>query len=99
MKKIYDAKSPGEKLKYGYNWSPMNIGVEVLVTVDATVVDGSAVITSTAVEDVPNARDGQGQVFILQGGVDGEMTEILLEALTDEGSEMEQTVFVPIRQK
>jgi hypothetical protein len=27
------------------------------------------------------------------------MTEILLEALTDEGSEMEQTVFVPIRQK
>lgn len=99
MKKIYPAKDPDERLTYGFNWSPRNIGIERINLITATVMSGSVAIAQTAVEDVPNARDGQGTTFVAINGVDGETCEIKLHAETDAGSIMEQTVFLPIRQK
>lgn len=99
MKKIYPAKDPDERLTYGFNWSPRNIGIERINLITASVISGSVIIPQTTVEDVPNARDGQGTTFIATGGVDGETCEIKLHAETAEGSIMEQTVYLPIRQK
>jgi len=101
MKKVYPAKDPQETLYYGFNWTPRNIGSEQIVTVTCTPLAGTAVIDACGVAEIPGARSGQGTVFVLSGGVHGEMTEILLHVETDATppSIMEQTVYVPIRQK
>jgi hypothetical protein len=99
MKKIYEAKSPGETLKYGFNWSPKNLGTERIIVADATVQEGTVVVLQTSVEDVPNARDGQGVMYTITGGANGEMAKILLEIETDAGSKAQQTVYLPVRQK
>lgn len=99
MRKVYPHKDPDEVLKYGFNWSPRNIGTERITIFNATVQTGSITIQQTAVAEVPNARDGQGTTFTVSGGADGEMCEILLQATTDAGSILQATVYLPIRQK
>lgn len=101
MKKIYPAKDPDEVLKYGFNWTPRNIGTEVITTINITIVAGAILVLDSAVEEVPNARTGQGTTFILSGGVNGEMCELLLHVETDAvpPSVLEQTVYLPIRSK
>lgn len=101
MKKIYPAKDPQETLPYGFNWSPRNLGTETLTVVTATVLSGTVSVLSSEVRnDVPGAREGQGTVHVISGGVDGEMAEILLHVENAAGTiEMDQTVYLPIRQK
>lgn len=99
MNKVYPAKDPDETLKYGFNWSPRNIGTERIILVSTTVEAGTVVVMSSAVEDVPNARDGQGTTHIISGGANGETARIKLHAETNGGSILEQTVYLPIRQK
>jgi hypothetical protein len=99
MRKLYPPKSPAEVLKYGFNWSPRNIGTERITIANATVVTGTCTVLQTAVADVPGARDGQGTIYTISGGADGEVCELFLEARTDAGSDLEATVFLPIRQK
>jgi hypothetical protein len=98
MIKQWPSKSPGEVLKYGFNWSPRNIGTERIIIAGATVQEGSVSVLQTAVDDVPNARDGQGTVYTISGGTDGQTAKLLLECTTDAGTELEQTVYLPIRQ-
>ena len=99
MRKVYPTKAPAETLKYGFNWSPRNIGTERIIAPTATVVSGTITVDEIAVADVPNARTGQGTVYTISGGADGEMAELLLEITTDAGSVLQQTVYLPIRPK
>lgn len=99
MKKIYPSKDPDEILKYGFNWTPRNIGTERIILASTQVLGGGVTVLSSAVADVPNARDGQGTVHTVSGGTDGQTAEIKLHIETDAGSVLEQTVYIPIRQK
>ena len=100
-RKIYPPKAPNEVLRYGYNWSPKNIGSEQIVDIDATVISGGVSVLANTVEDVPNAREGQGTVHVISGGTLGELAEILLTATTDAvpPSVLQQTVYIPIQPK
>lgn len=101
MKKVYPPKDPQETLPYGFNWSPRDIGSQRIVTINATVVSGTITIPTSQVGEVPGAQSGQGTVHVISGGADGEMAEIRLTATTDAvpANIMEQTVYLPIRQK
>jgi hypothetical protein len=99
MKKVYPAKDPSEILQYGFNWTPRNLGAEVITLIDADVISGSIAIQSAVVDTVPGARTGQGTVMVISGGVAGELCEINLTVTTDLGSVAEQTVYLPIRDK
>lgn len=99
MRKVWPAKAPGETLKYAFNWSPRNIGNSRITAPSVQKITGTVVIGAITVEDVPNARPGQGVTYIISGGVNGEMNELLLKATLDTGELLEQTVFLPIRQK
>jgi len=101
IKKIWPAKDPQENpsLPYGFNWTPRNIGTQQIVSIDTTVISGSVTVDASTVAEIPNARTGQGTAHVFSGGVDGEMCELLLTATTEDGSVMQQTVYLPIRQK
>lgn len=97
MKKIYKPKGPAERLSYGYNWSPRNIGSEQIVDVDCTVHEGTVVIENCGVVDIPNARTGQGTMFTASGGAAGEMNKITITVTTDAAHILEAEVYLPIR--
>lgn len=99
MRKIWPAKDPDESLRYGFNWSPRNIGVDTILTIDVTVVSGTVVHVASEVANVPNARTGQGTIHRFSGGTAGEMNEILLQITTSGGDTLQETVCLPIRNK
>lgn len=99
LKKIYHPKHPVEVRKYGFNWSPKDIGTEVIVDIAADVIDGNCVAEIAVVGDVPNAIEGQGTHHVISGGIDGETCEVRLTATTDAvpPSVLVATVYHPIR--
>lgn len=99
MKKVYPSKSSAETLKYGFNWSPRDIGSERIILFDVSVISGGVTILAQTVEDVPNARTGQGTTFVVSGGTPGDAAELLLHIETNAvpPSVLEETVYIPIR--
>lgn len=99
MKKVYPTKGSAETLKYGFNWTPRDIGTERIILFDVTVISGGVNVLVKTVEDVPNARTGQGTTFVVEGGIPGDPAELLLHAETNAvpPSILEQTVYIPIR--
>lgn len=96
-RKQWPAKDPSAIARYGFNWSPKNLGSDTISSVTCNVISGSAVCTSSTVGEVPNALPGQGTIHRLSGGVDGEICEILLHIVTSSLDEFDQTVYLPIR--
>ncbi len=105
-RKVYPPKDPDETLPYGFNWTPRNIGEQQITSIDVDIVSGTITNPSNAVDtdgSVIGARQGQGSVHVFAGGTPGETCEILYTVETDggppTGSLLQQTVYLPIREK
>lgn len=98
-RKVYPAKGPGERRRYGFNWTPRRLGTEQITNINAVVTAGTVVLEDFDVMDVDNALPGQGTTHVLSGGVHGENASVLLTATTESGQILTQTVYHPIRNK
>jgi hypothetical protein len=100
-RKVWPAKDPNANARYGFNWSPKNLGADVITSITCNVVSGTAVCEGSSIGEVPNAHEGQGTIHRFSGGTPGELNEILLEIETNggppDGDIFQQTVYLPIR--
>lgn len=98
-RKTYPAKGPGERRRYGFNWTPRRLGTEQIITVNAVVTAGTIVLQDFDVMDVDNSLPGQGTTHVITGGAHGENASVQLTVTTDTGQILTQTVHHPIRNK
>lgn len=92
-------KDPDEVLDYGFNWTPRNIGDDVIVNTTANVVVGDVVKDDHYVGLVDKAKPGQGTITVLSGGTAGTQCRIRLHAITSSGRELEETLKMKIKDR
>lgn len=97
--KKWPDKDPDEVLDYGFNWSPRGLRDDVILTVEAEVVEGSVGVDSTYVAPVEGAEAAQGTITWLSGGTAGETCLIVLHVVTRDGRHLDQTIKIKIKDR
>lgn len=98
MKK-WPPKDKDERLNYGFDWSPRDIGEAVITETTAEVITGTVVVDVHEPGEVEGVASGKATVTWLIGGTPGETCELLLHAKTSGGHELDETIKIKIRER
>lgn len=98
MKK-WPPKDKDERLNYGFDWSPRDIGTAVITETTAVVLIGTVVVDVHGPAEVEGVASGKGTETWLMGGTPGETNTILLHAKTNGGHELEETITIKIKER
>lgn len=101
--RTWPTKDPEEVLDYGFNWTPRNIGEDLITATTAQVIAGDVVVDDHSVGVVVDpetpCKAGQGTVTVLSGGTTGTQCQVKLHAITSSGRELEETLKIKIKDR